>query len=405
VPLTLARLLRWWSAALCLAALAACHRAAPLPDAHDVYIWQRAWRPALGDAIAGAGDLVRQWRVLAAEVAPDGRLLAMAVDPAMLSRAPRPVVMVVRIDGQLAGLDEAALVRQIATLHARWRDNSLAPAGLEIDHDCGLARLPGYAVFLARLRAALPRGTPLSITALPAWLESPLGLEAVLTQADEAVLQVHAVKQPRLGLFDAEQARRWAAAFGERTTRPFRIALPTYSSRVSFDALGNLAAVESEAPALAQHDEQHELSVAPSAVAALLARLKKDPPPHLLGWVWFRLPTAEDRRAWHLQTWRAVVQARALAPAPALQWRASAEAGLYDVVLANTTALDAELPPAVYAPRQCALADARGGYQLHRQPARWQFLRPRAGLLPPRSELVIGWLRCDAPPPPPHAPA
>lgn len=405
MPLTLARLARWCGALLCVALLAACHRAPPLPDAHDVYIWQRAWRPALGDAITGAADLVRQWRVLAAEVAPDGRLQAMTVDAAMLARAARPVVMVVRIDGQLATLDEAALVRQIAALHARWRDKGPAPAGLEIDHDCGLARLPGYAAFLARLRAALPAGTALSITALPAWLESPLALEAVLAQADEAVLQVHAVKQPRLGLFDAEQARRWAAAFGARTTRPFRIALPTYGSRVSFDAFGNLAAVESEGPALAQHDEQHELSVAPSAVAALLARLKKDPPPHLQGWVWFRLPTAEDRRAWQLQTWRAVVQARPLAPAPALQWRAGAEAGLYDVVLANAAALDAELPPVVYAPQHCALADARGGYQLHRQPDRWQFLRPRAGLLPPRSELVIGWLRCDIPPTPPHAPA
>ncbi len=397
---------RWrgWGALLCVAALAACHRAEPIPEAHDVYIWQRAWRPALGEAIAGAGDLVRQWRVLAGEVTAEGRLQVMAVDAAMLARAAKPVVMVVRIDGQLGGLDETALVQQIAALHARWRAHGPAPAAIEIDHDCGLARLPGYAAFLGNLRAALPDGTALSITALPAWLESPQ-MEAVLAQADEAVLQVHAVKQPRLGLFDPAQARQWATAFGKRTPHPFRLALPTYGSRVSFDALGNLAAVESEAPALVQHEEQHELSVAPSAVAALLKQLKKDPPPHLQGWVWFRLPTTEDRRAWHLPTWRAVVQGRPLAPAPTLQWRAAAEAHLYDVVLDNPAELDAELPPVVYAPPQCALADARSGYRLHRQPDRWQFLRPRAGLLPPRSQLVIGWLRCDSPPPAPHAPA
>ena len=44
----------------------------------------------------------------------------------------------------------------------------------------------------------------------------------------EIVLQVHAVDDPRRGLFDPEQAERWVRGFALRAGRPFRVALPAY---------------------------------------------------------------------------------------------------------------------------------------------------------------------------------
>ncbi|MDA4569495.1 DUF3142 domain-containing protein, partial [Escherichia coli] len=70
--------------------------------------------------------------------------------------------------------------------------------------------------FLTALKNRLEPGTPLSITALPTWLNSP-DLDALLKVPDESVLQVHAVLNPTQGLFDAKRAQAWISAFAGRT--------------------------------------------------------------------------------------------------------------------------------------------------------------------------------------------
>ena len=45
----------------------------------DAYVWQRQWTPALASALDRSADLVRAWRVLAAQSDPAGRLRATAV--------------------------------------------------------------------------------------------------------------------------------------------------------------------------------------------------------------------------------------------------------------------------------------------------------------------------------------
>ena len=108
-----------------------------------------------------------------------------------------------------------------------------ALAGLEIDYDCPTSKLAGYARFLAALRQRLAPDLALSITALPTWMSSS-ALERVAAEVSEIVLQVHAVDDPRHGLFDPAQAERWVRAFGRRTAQPFRVALPAYDVRVTW---------------------------------------------------------------------------------------------------------------------------------------------------------------------------
>lgn len=402
-----------WAALACAMLLSACQPSASPAAAptHEVYVWQRAWRPALGTALLQAADLSQRWRVLAGQASADGQLQPVAIDTAMLQATARPVMMVLRIEGQFGTLDDPAavsrLITQITALRQRWQAWGLQPAGIEIDHDCGTARLAGYARFLSQLRGSLVpeksgQQLSLSITALPAWLASPQ-LESLLAQVDESVLQVHAVKQPREGLFDASQAQRWAADYGRRTPKPFRVALPAYGTRVSFDDYGNLAAVDSETPGQARHDDARELSVSPRAVAGLIKALQADPPSHWSGWAWFRLPTADDRRAWSLATWRAVAQGQPLAAPASIQQHPGADPGLVEVLLHNASALDADLPQNWVLPRECSVADAANGYQLRRAAGSLQFQRPQPGLLRPHSQLLIGWMRCTPPPSTPHA--
>lgn len=371
--------------------LAACgHAFQPLTN--DAYIWQRVWTPAVTQAMQESAADIRQWRVFAAQTDQAGRLQIFHPDIASLTSSAKPVMLVLRIDGQLLQWNEAQLVADTLALWKNWQGRGVRLDGLEIDHDCATARLPAYTHYLAALRSALP-GVRLSITALPAWLYSP-DLSAVLAQADESVLQVHAVRSPRAGLFDGELALRWVDDYAKRSDKPFRVALPTYGSRVSWDAHGRLVSVQSETGVLDAGDNSLELLAMPQDIAAFLARLASDPPAHLAGIVWFRLPTASDDRAWSLPTWLAVMRRQPLHGEVTASARPGSAAGTLDLVLHNLGALDWPLPAALRLPKDCTLADGINGYALDagRDTLRIERLQP--GLLQAHRQKVIGWARC-----------
>ena len=387
--------------------LSACVRQAPAPLPQDAYIWQRKWTPAVPSAMRASGNLVRTWHVLAAELDAPGNWTDIAPDWTAL-KSGRQVVMVLRIDGQLNDLQGPASIRHALTLLQRWRQAGVQVTGLEIDHDCATARLPAYAQFLTRLRQQLDNDISLSITALPTWLESP-ALDALLAASDEAVLQVHAVMNPRLGLFDAQRASAWLSAFGQRTDHPWRVALPSYGTRVAWDKNGRLTGIESEAPPMptaAADDVSNELIARPEAMAAFVAELEQAPPHGLRGIVWFRLPTEDDARAWSLPTWRAVLARQPLLPNLQVLTQAATGAGgdtdnanathpaLRDIVLVNTGNADASLPLTVRLDRDCGSADGINGYALETDQQGMYLQRTRDGLLRAGRQRNIGWLLC-----------
>nr|WP_063572483.1 DUF3142 domain-containing protein [Luteibacter rhizovicinus] len=370
--------------------VAACDRTSA-PLAHDAYVWQRQWTPALRDAMASSSDLVRDWRVLVAQADRNGAFHTFAPDREALARSGRPVVLVVRIDGRLAAFDAAVLADRIAALRAAWPAALIA--GIEIDYDCPTARLPAYTAFLTSLRSRLG-SLPLSITALPTWLGSR-DLDALLAVPDESVLQVHAVQAPQAGLFDPLVANRWIDEFAAHTRKPFRVALPTYGSRVSWNEDGSLLAVESEQGALAAGATSSELYAAPNTLMAFVEQLSKDRPRGLAGVVWFRLPTADDTRAWSLATWRGVVRGQldTLPLLITLQPGRAADAPS-DVMLENRGATDAAPPPRVALPASCELADGIDGYRLQRAGASFELIAEGARQIPARTRRSIGWARC-----------
>jgi hypothetical protein len=378
--------------ALSLAALSGAARSEQ-PLMHDAYVWQRVWSPAVVAAIAQSSDLVRDWRVLAAESDDAGRLQPTEIDRLALAASGRPVILVVRIDGQLANWDEGTLLANLDTLLGRWRSSGVPITGLEIDHDCATARLPAYAHFLAALRSRLAPDLRLSLTMLPTWLDSP-ELEAVLAPTDEIVLQVHAIQNPRAGLFDPATAHRWVDGLTRRSSKPFRVSVPTYGARVSWGADGSLLAVESEAPLLAGGESARELTVSPRDVAAFLSGLKRNPPAHFLGVAWFRLPVETDRRAWSLATWRAVVTGSPAQDRVAVQIENGDTPGVSHLMLINPGSLDANLPARIELPAACAIGDGINGYALGHGLSGLKFERQQVGMLPGHARQTIGWMRC-----------
>lgn len=355
----------WLPRSVLLFSCVACAPEPPQRLPHDAYIWQRRWTNEVVAAMRQSSDLVRTWRVLAAASDAQGHLRPIAVDWATLVRSERALIPVFRIEGQLTNWDEDALRADIHAVLSQWREHRLSIAGIEIDHDCGTAKLPTYARFLKTLRAQFNERRPLSITTLPAWLSSPAFLE-VLTYVDEIVLQVHAVQNPRAGLFDAHLAREWVDTVSRQYSVPFRVALPTYGSRVSWGLDGSLLTVESEAALLTGGDAAVELLVSPQEIATFLRTLERDPPPRLAGIVWFRLPAATDRRAWSLATWHAVIAGKPLLASLDVQAHRSDTPGMHNLVLINQGDIDAELPRRVELPATCTLADGINGYTLER---------------------------------------
>ena len=213
--------LMWFYRLLCglsCCLLLACQPEQAVPQwGHDAYIWQRAWRPALLQAVQEGGALFQQWRVLGLEGdARSGSWYRVKVEAAALQHSAHPVWLVVRMNGALGQYNEADTLRTIMGTLAQWQSLGIPLAGLEIDHDCGENSLPGYARFLQTLRQQLKGKLPLSITMLPAWLDSPQ-LGHIIAASDQRVLQVHAVQNPRKGLFHPQQAEDWIRRLSRST--------------------------------------------------------------------------------------------------------------------------------------------------------------------------------------------
>lgn len=360
----------------------------------DVYVWQRRWTPALSTSLQQASPLVHAWRVLVGELQPGGRLLRVQPDLEQLRRSGRPVVLVLRIDGRLPDDAGVTVPGQVGALLRDWRDQGIAVSGVEIDHDCGTARLPAYGELLRAVRAALPPDLRLSITALPAWLGSDR-LDALLRIPDETVLQVHAVQDPRRGLFDPVQAQRWAVAWAQRTGRPFRVALPTYAVQVGFAADGRLQSVEGERAMLDGGANNAELISQPAAVAELRRELLQHPPAGFDGFAWFRLPSADDRRAWSPALFRAILQGQPLAQKLRVESEPGSIPGMRQLLLVNDGALDAVLPKTVSIDAACKTGDGVGAYAVAAGSASLQLRRLQPGFIRAHGRQVIGWLRCD----------
>ncbi|KKA07928.1 hypothetical protein VP02_10680 [Pseudomonas ogarae] len=378
------------SLALTVLLLAGCEQPPPPALDQQLYIWQRQWTPAHALALRQSQGDFSTLRVLTLQAFPGAGWSRARIDPALLKADGRPLIAVIRLDGQLKALEQDEVIAQIQQVLGDWQAQGLTPAGMEIDHDAGNVRLPAYGTFLGQLRQVLPANVRLSITALPAWLDSP-ALPGLLETVDSSVLQVHAVSDPRQGLFDPKQARHWAQRWSDVTTRPFYLALPAYGVALLTQESG-APVVESEVP-IDRGGERRELLADPQQVAGLAADLRADPPKHLAGLIWFRLPLAGDRRAWSLTTLGAVARGDNLDSRLALQWEE--QGGLYDIRLVNRGNLDSPWPQRLtLAVGACDGVDALAGYTLQQTPGLLTFTRIQEGRLAAGSQRAIGWARC-----------
>jgi hypothetical protein len=274
-----------------------------------------------------------------------------------------------------------------------WKRLQLPLSALEIDFDCGTFQLEAYTRFLTDLRAQLPPETHLTITALPAWMSSPQ-LPALTRVVNDVVLQVHSVRSPEHGLFNADEALGWIEAYSRLSSTPFRVALPTYGSRVRWATDGRVVSVESETSPVATGGVSRELAVDPEAMGDFVRALSARRVKGLAGIVWFRMPTDADRRAWSVPTFLAVIQSKPLHHSVSATFTRRG-AGSGDIVITNTGNLDAPVPKEIRLDADCREADAVSGYVLERRDGSLRWARTSAAMMRAGATVNVGWANCS----------
>lgn len=379
------------------------------PLDQQAYLWQREWTPAVGSAVTQHARQFSALVVLGGEISwPQGRgeWTPAVRDPRTLQASGRPVGIALRV-GSFAGPFDpgsapAGFLRRTArNLVAEVRREGLEPAEFQLDFDCAESRLAGYRRWLEGLRADL---APLRVTftALPSWLKHR-DFADLARAADGFILQVHSVARPKssrepFDLCDPVAAHRWVEQASVAGV-PFRVALPTYSYLVAFDAADRFlgASAEGPPPARPAGAVLREMGADPIRLAQLVAEWSADRPALMQGVIWYRLPVAGDRLNWRWTTLESVMAGRA--PSPRLIFAMSRPGPLLvELRVANEGSADHSGPLSVRARWPGARLVARDAIQgFAAEPGGTDsllFTNPICRL-PAGEAKTIGWLRFD----------
>ncbi|MFH1176489.1 MAG: DUF3142 domain-containing protein [Acidobacteriota bacterium] len=379
------------------------------PIAHEAYVWQRAWTPAVRAAVARAAPALAGLTVLAAEVSwrhGQPGVVRVPIDLAALGECVCPIGLALRLGafpGPFAGDDATA--RLVVDLAGEMVDQAhaagLAPAELQLDFDCAQQDLAGYRLWVEAMRARVAP-VPLSITVLPSWL-GERELPALLRAAGAFVLQVHSLAAPppgrgRWSLCEPEAARVAVERAG-RIGVPFRVALPTYGYRAAFDARGKLAGLSAEGPWSGRWEGAtiREVRANAGEMAGLVEGWRTSRPSRMRGVIWYRLPSDDDVLNWRWGTLAAIIAGRIPRPLLRAEARAGA-AGVIEISLNNTGDADAKLPAAVrlrWGNARLLAGDGQGDFGLAPAPAGAELRPARSGVILPGERRVVGWLRLE----------
>lgn len=388
---------------------AAGHSQEPLKQ--EVYIWQRTWgRPLLQSISQHAGQFTRLIALNAEVTWKSGRprIVRVALDHSALASVHRPIGLALRVgaySGPFDSMGDAVrvLVDQASFLIAEARAHQLQPDELQIDFDCAESNLDGYRLWVEAIRRKVAP-LPVTITALPAWLNRP-SFPRLVAATDGYVLQVHSFERPRdadtpFTLCDPAAARRAverAAQFGV----PFRVALPTYGYVTAFDRAGRFVGLSAEGPSQSWPEgvQQREVRADPLALAHLVQTWTTNRPVTLTSIIWYRLPVSEDLLNWRWPTLSAVMAGRAPRESLRVETRRPQPA-LVEVSLVNDGEADGVAFPVVEVRWQNArlvAGDGLRGFELvEAGPAAAQFWRkPGRDRLWPGERWEIGWLRLN----------
>lgn len=377
--------------------------AAPL-ETH-FYVWQRAWKPELQQALRRAAGAAAGFSLYAGDLqCGEGHTTFSPVDVPwpVLAETHTPVTLVFRARACLDvgnANTPAAIAEAMAGTAGQARAAGVTVAGCQLDYDCPTSKLGSYAELMAGLRKRL-KGEILSITTLPTWLPDA-HFRDLVRHTGYYVLQVHSFDTPKhidapLSICPVDRVPGYLKRAAEFRV-PFYLALPTYGYEVVFDARGNFTGLQAEgnARALTPDEQSRELMSNPTELAGLVRQLRAKHPRALRGLIWFRLPVPSDQHNW---TWDMLCQVMN-GQAPEARCPAkirTPEPGLYELWVRNDGGapagahLEIELDAAL---GQCLGSDLLNHFEeVSRTGASLVLRGPAPG---PGKDVLAAWLRLD----------
>ena len=380
-----------------------------MPLAQEVYVWQRAWTPAVREAVVEHGAAFTNVVALAAEVSwSHGKpeVVRVPVDFSALAQTKQATGLALRIgpfSGPFATNDAVSqmLVSLAASVVTEAKTNGVALSEMQLDFDCADSKLDSYRLWVEAIRQHIAP-IRLTITTLPSWLKQS-AFRALVAASDGYVLQVHSLAKPesydaKFTLCDPKAALaavEKASSFGV----PFRVALPTYGYLMAFATNGQFVGLSAEglAKRWLASARLREVRPDPVAVAELVQTLAAKQLPALRGIIWYRLPTIVDNLNWRWPTLAPIVQMQMPHERVRTQLR-RVEAGLVEISLVNNGELDISSRLAVeirWQDARLVAGDGLRGFELVEggaSTARFQ-TRSQPHRLSAGEQWTIGWLR------------
>lgn len=356
----------------------------------DVYIWQKKWGDSLKPAIEQSSPYIKNWRFLAGEYEPDGRIIYPSVQFKWLQQSHLPLTAVYRFDRlrPLPSVTEILSLIQNSPAYQQYHIKNI-----ELDLDWPTSKLRGYISLLKLLKDKLPKDIHLNITMIPDWLRSPVFTE-LSAQIPYPVLQVHSVDDPQTGLFTPEKAVEYIHKMNRLSRHPFYVALPTYGLKIQTSTTGRIYAIEGENN-YQTGSSGKELYSDPQQVRKLIQELQKNTPFLLQGIVWFRLPVDNDQRNWSQKTWIAMINHQPLQGQIRIKEIPDPEnAGVIKLMVINQGNIALTLPKTI--PLRCKLGDGFFPYQLTTDPqGKYELsLIKQTAPLNTHQHHIVGWMRC-----------
>lgn len=372
------------------------------------YLWQRAWSPAVADALREAQKRVDGVVILGAEIVWTGRTpqtVRATIDWETLKNSKKPVALALRVapfPGPFSADDPPArhVAETAKALLAAAKAHGVELSEFQLDFDCAEKKLAGYRIWLRLLRPLI-QPVRFVITTLPVWLDEPQ-FSALVHDVDGYVLQVHSVptlvESGRTVLCDTGLARKWVDK-AAKLKLPFSVALPTYRCLAGYDSAGKLlgVAMDSVDPAWPPGTRVLEFATNADDLASLVKEWQTGRPPELQELLWYRLPLPTDARNWRWATLSAVMAGRT--PVHKLEVLQEGDNPI-DLSISNIGEADEQRSIVVtvtWTGASLVACDALPGWTVRTERERVVFT-PVAGFrspLPPGQQRSIGWLRYD----------
>jgi len=289
---------------------------------NEIYIWQRDWRPELSASVERIAQTGNGFKVLTGDLRAENERIGFSKAPVTWEYLVHKgkVTVDVRMRTGLARFfareDTSAiaayLARNVDAVIEEAKAAGVDIAGVELDYDCPSGKIKDFARFIRTIRPHL-KGRPLSVTALPSWLDSP-DCQDLFNAADQYVLQLHSFEPPKNGdsrhyIFPDDKALGYfkrAVSF----RRPFYVSLPTYGYEVAYGKDDEFVGLRAES-GVQYYGEGIKRSMVfsdPAAIVKFLDAVSRVPSEHFAGVCWFRLPVASDRFNWDMAAFERVMK-------------------------------------------------------------------------------------------------